>query len=136
VNDIRQITQLPPEKVFENTTFRTLIEGLDTLTLRRTLPEARRSFATGLPAFLIQIERDYGISHTPMSVYTLTDWLIRFLEAPETLAVVLSMHQRVPGSLIREGLPYLLSLLDTMPNGRTEWQQALAVMSLPLVAKL
>lgn len=134
-NDIHQLTELPAEQIFENPTYKTLIEGLDTEFLKKTLPEARTAYALGLPAFMARLEHDVGINHMSMSAYTLGDWLIRFLEAPETIPVVLNMHLRLTRPIIRAGLPYLLEMLSTMPRGQTEWQRALAIMSLPLVAK-
>lgn len=134
-NDLRSIMELPAEHVFEHPTYRTLVEGLDIELLKQTLPQARSAYAIGLPAFMRHLERETGLTNISMSTYTLTDWLIRFLEAPETLPVVLSMHQRLTSPIIRNGLPSLLESLDSMAVGRTEWQQALAVMSLPLVAK-
>lgn len=100
--------------------------------LHDSLPHARNAYERSLPRFTQILKEKYGLSNTPMSAFTLGNWLVGFLRYPESIADMPKLHQRVPAAF-REMLPEMLKMLDNVPHG-AQWQKALALMALPMMA--
>ena len=130
---IEDLLQLSPTQIYQSEAYQALVAKLDRDLLHQTLPEARGAYEQGLPRFKREMGKSYDFDRSPMSAFTLGNWLVGFLQQPDALNTLPKFHGDVPRPVMREGLPHLLSILDRMGQGRQEWQQALAVLSLPLV---
>jgi hypothetical protein len=111
------------------------INAIDSSLLYHSLPEVREAYTSGLPAFQQKLTERYQLDFSVMSAYTLGNWLLGFLQHPEQLDMLLDKHLRLPLNVLREEAPALLSLLDKMSQNRQEWQKALALFMLPLLAE-
>jgi len=131
VGEFERLISLSPEEIYQDPTYQHLVAQLDQKVLSDTLPQARDVYEVGLPA----IKDKFGWSGTVMSGYTLCNWVIGFLRYPEKMKDMLPRHERVASLQVADALPELASLLDALPEGREEWQRALIVFSLPLLAK-
>lgn len=133
--DVSRWLTLSPEAIYEDPAYLDLINGLDKEFLQETVITAREAYREGLDDLAKKIEVKYDVENPVMSAFTLGNWLVGFLYSPTTLPDLLERHGRVPAEAIREGLPELLGMLESMPTGRQEWQQALALLSIPLVTE-
>lgn len=131
---ISRIIKMPQATVYDDQEYQGWIRALDSNRLHTTLPLARSAYDRHLPEFVEGLHARYSMKDTPMSSYTLGNWLVGFLQYPSTLANLSEIHNRIPQHAFRELLPLLLNMLDDMPAGREDWQRALALMALPLLA--
>jgi len=131
---ISRLLRLTQSRIYEDKEYRSWIEALDTDVLGETLPHARVAYERHLPEFTEHLKEKYGMVNTPMSAYTLGNWLVGFLRYPDTIINLSKMHDRIPAEAFSDMLPEIITMLDEMPQGRAEWQRALALMALPLVA--
>lgn len=134
-NDLHRLLEMAPHDVLNDPTYQGLLQTLDLDLLRKTLPLARAAYARGLHSFKERYKDIYDATQSPMSEETLANWLIVFLQYPNTLHNLVATHQRVPVAFIHQGLPDLLSMLAGMPRGCAEWQRAMAVLSIPLLVR-
>jgi hypothetical protein len=130
---LKRFMSLPGKKLLKDPEYIAILKDLDRELLEATLADARNAYEKGLPAFSEQLAARYGLDSTPMSAYTLGNWVVGALQYPENTDQILKMHDRVPGEAISGGLTDLLHMLDNLPAGAQEWQRALAVLSLPLM---
>lgn len=126
---------LSQQALSEDAGFQTLISQLDTNTLDQTLSLARAAYETRMDAFHKVLEQHYGLARTSMSAYTLGNWVVGYAQFPNAVGNLTHLHRRLPVGAIVELLPDMLAVLGEMPQGREAWQHALAVMTLPLLAK-
>jgi len=131
---IKRLMGLAPADLLQDPEYLDLLHELDRELLEETLPMARSAYEEGLPAFSASLNARYGLADTPMSAYTLGNWVVGALQYPDHTSQILKMHDRVPGEAVRNGLEDLLGMLSTMPKGSREWQRALCALSLPLMA--
>lgn len=132
---IEQLLQLGSQSIYRHPTYQDLVASLNRQALEATLPLAREAYNAHLPDFIASMQRKHKVSLEPMSAFTLANWLVGFLQYPATVEQLPTKHERIPKAVIREGLPELLAMLDDMPQGRAEWQRALAILALPLVLR-
>jgi|GEM_PF-1787379 len=131
---VSRIIKMQQTKIYEDKDYKEWINKLDSTSLHNTLPHARSAYDKHLPDFVQILQTRYGMKDTPMSAYTLGNWLVGFLQYPSALANLAEMHNRIPQRAFREMLPQLISMLDEMPAGRADWQRALSLLALPLLA--
>lgn len=130
---IDRMLHLSPEALLQDPEYLDLLHSLDRALLEETLPLARTAYEAGLQAFSDALNTRYGLKDTPMSAYTLGNWVVGALQYPNYTDQILKMHTRVPSEAVRNGLPDLLGMLSKMPKGSAEWQRALTALSLPLM---
>jgi len=120
---------LSPTQIFQDADYQALVANLDSTILHQTADYVRETYERGLPA----IKEKYQWTNTVMGGYTLCNWVLGFLKYPERLPDLIERHARLSKSDIRRALPEITALLDALPEGRTEWQRALTLFSLPLI---
>lgn len=134
-NQIARILSLKQAQVYEDPDYQAWISQLDPTALYETLPLARAAYEQGMPQFAEHLRDNYGLDNTKMSPFTLGNWLVGFLQYPNTITNLAKLHHRIPPQAFREMLPMMLTMLDTMPDGGAQWQRALALMALPLLVR-
>lgn len=132
---VERLLALTQEQVYQDAEYRAWIESLEVERLNQLLPLARAAYEKHLATFTERLSERYNMPNTPMSAFTLGNWLVGFLQYPSQIADLARIHQRLPRQAVLEMLPEMIAMLDEMPEGRAEWQRAFAVMTLPLAAK-
>ena len=133
-NEVDRLLAMSSHQVFNDPAFQGMVNDLDRKFLEDTVTDAREAYRGRLDDFSARLERKYNLENPAMSAFTLANWLVGFLYSPDNLGDLLDRHERVPKEALREGLPELLGILDNMGEGRKEWQAALSLLSIPLVA--
>ncbi|MFP4323161.1 MAG: hypothetical protein ACLFTK_11970 [Anaerolineales bacterium] len=133
--DVQTWLNMSAAGIYDDPAYQDLVYGLDRALLEETLSEARAVYEDALPEFQAALGSEYNFRNTPMSAYTLGNWLVGFLQYPDSLPELLDIHARIPQSVLTAGLPMLLSYLDDMPQGGAEWQRALAILALPMMSE-
>lgn len=131
---IERLLALTQEKIYQDAEYQAWINTLNIEQLNKFLPLARAAYEKHLPTFTEHLHTQYNLSNTPMSAFTLGNWLVGFLQYPSQISELSRMHRRLPPQAVREMLPEMIAMLDDMPEGRAEWQRAFALMALPLAA--
>lgn len=129
--EVERLLALPATSIYRDRGYRDLIAQLDADALHGSAEQAHQIYDAGVPA----IKQKYGLMDTIMGGHTLSNWTLGFLMYPERLQDMLARHAAVPTDTIAAALPELFMLLDALPQGREEWQRALAVFTLPLLAR-
>jgi hypothetical protein len=130
-DDVTRLLALPPAAIYQDPAYQGVVNRLDATLLRRTLVHVRAAYDDGLAS----IKEKHGLTGTIMSGFTLGNWVLGFLNAPDHLNDMLDRHARIPENVIEAVLPELVALLDDLPEARAEWQCALVTFSLPLIVK-
>lgn len=134
VEVVERLLTLSGAEMLKDKGYINYLKKLDLHALEHTLPEARAAYERGLPAFQQEIQNRYGVASSPMSAYTLGNWVVGALQYPENTDQILHMHRRIPSEVIINGLEPLLHMLDTLPKeSATLWKKALCALSLPLM---
>jgi hypothetical protein len=128
---VERLLSLTPAEIYADESYQGMVAQLNANSLQKTSDYAYAVYDEQLPALKAQ----YGLLDTLMGGYTLCNWVLGFLMYPETLPDMVGRHTRIPTDVVAEVLPKLVTMLDTMPQGRAEWQRALVVLSLPLLAR-
>ena len=81
------------------------------------------------------LKAQYGLADTVMSGYTLCNWVLGYLNYPSKLSDLLDQHGRIPVETMLDMLPKLVEMLETVPEGRQEWERAFLIITLPLLAR-
>jgi hypothetical protein len=131
---VERLLRMRPSDIYQDPMYKKLVESLDREYIRSTLRDAHKAYKMGLPQFMEDLSSIHRFSDTPMSAYTLSNCLVAYLDAPEHMADFLDRHNHIPKDLMRDGLPHLIQMLSQMPQGCNEWQRAMAIISIPLVA--
>jgi hypothetical protein len=129
---VERMTSMPAATLAKDAEYLALLKTLNISKLESTLQAARDAVESGLPAFIPKFYERTGWDRTPMSSYTLGNWLVGFLEYPEQMPMFIDLHGRLPRDQIRDLIPELISVLDNMGDGGPEWQKAMALMSFAL----
>jgi hypothetical protein len=129
--EVERLLALSPQAIYQDKGYLGLVGQLNSTQLNRTAEHAYEAYNQGLPP----LKEQYGLSDSVMSGYTLCNWVLGFLMYPEQMRDMLERHAAVPTDTVAAMLPELIQLLDTMPAGRDDWQRALIVFSLPLLAR-
>lgn len=135
IDELQRLLEMAPHAVLDDPSYQGLLQSLDLALLRKTLPLVRAALARGIPTFNERYQAMYSATESPMSEETLSNWLVVFIQYPNTLRSLVANHQRVPVEFIRLGLPDFLSIVDGMPRGCAEWQRAMAVLAVPLLVR-
>lgn len=130
---IDRLLQMGTTHIYQDDDYIAALEGLDKAYLEDTLPLARDAYESRLDEFAQEIAERYGVDSEPMSPFTLGNWVVGMLQYPSHAAKMIEMHERVPRVAVRESLHHLLLMLDDMPEGAQQWQQALCLLSFPLM---
>ncbi len=125
----------PAAETYRDPHYIQLLESLDNKYLRQTLGMVRDYYDEHLGEFVDELENRYQISRGAMSGFTLANWVIGFLDYPDYAVDLLERHSKLPAEVFDGGLEDLLLLLEGLPEGREQWQQALCLLAFPLMAK-
>ncbi len=134
-NKIERLLALSQAQIYQDAEYQAWIAELNVEQLNDFLPLARAAYEKHLATFTEHLRKCYDMVNTPMSAFTLGNWLIGFLQYPSQISDLSRIHQRLPRQAVLEMLPEMIAMLDDMPEGRAEWQRAFALMALPLAAK-
>jgi hypothetical protein len=132
---IERLLALTQEQIYQDAEYQAWIGTLDIELLNKCLPLARAAYEKHLATFTEHLRTQYNMVNTPMSAFTLGNWLVGFLQYPSQISDLSRIHRRLPRQAVQEMLPEMIAMLDEMPEGRAEWQRALALMALPLAAE-
>lgn len=129
---IKQWLSLSPESIYRDTGYLAWVKDLDEDLLTDNLKAVRAIYESDLDA----IKSRHGLSDTIMGAHTLGNWVLGFLKFPDQLPDLLERHASVPGTVVANVLPELAVLLNKIEDdaGRAEWQRALILFSIPLMA--
>lgn len=135
--EVQHFMSMPKSQLYKNDIYQALVESLDYQLLGTTLLEARAVYDEHLPELVDYLRQEYDFKGKPMTPLTLGNWLLGFLHNHKNLHKLVDMHHHIPKNVLEHGLPEILRILDFMPDtARTEWQKAMAVLSLPLFAQV
>lgn len=129
VSDLQSLFALAPIDIYQNGRYQELVSQIDQKALEQTLSFVRVIYDEYLP----EIKDRYQLQRTVMSGYTLGSWLLGYISFPDKMVDLLDRHRKVPPQVIREVLPELLDLLETIPEGAAAWQRAMVIVALPLM---
>jgi hypothetical protein len=132
--DVADLLRMTPEQVINDKRFTRAVDQFDVDHLLSTLPEAREVLQVHLPPITEQMTANYDMENNPMSAYTLGNWIVGFAERPEQMSMLLEIHNRLPAGIFADYLPDLLAIYTHMEHHGEDWQRAMAVISIPLVA--
>ncbi|PJF36918.1 MAG: hypothetical protein CUN49_03005 [Candidatus Thermofonsia Clade 1 bacterium] len=132
---VERLLALKQEQIYEDPEYQAWISKLNVDRLNSFLPLARAAYEKHLATFTEHLRTKYNMVNTPMSAFTLGNWLVGFLHYPSQISELARLHRRLPRQAVLEMLPEMIAMLDDMPEGRAEWQQAFALMALPLAAE-
>ncbi len=121
------------EAIYKDDEYMGLVRSLDGALMEDTLPDVREVYERHLSEFVAELQAKYRLAQNPMSAYTLGNWVVGMLRYPETTNTLLKMHSEVPSQMIVDGLPHLIGFIEDLDRGRTEWQRALCILSIPLM---
>jgi hypothetical protein len=74
------------------------------------------------------------LSDATSQSYALCDWIISFLEQSDLPHKLVNWHNSTSSRVMVDALPDLLTILETIPNSRQDWQRALVLLTLPLLS--
>ena len=132
---VARLLTLSQQQVYADQEYLGWVNQLDAERLYDTLQYARSVYEAYMPEFSQHLSNQFGMHKTVMSAYTLGNWLVGFLQFPNTINGLTRMHQHIPRQAIADLLPRMLEVLQEMPEGGREWQRALAILSLPLLSE-
>ncbi|MCB9450564.1 MAG: hypothetical protein H6672_03950 [Anaerolineaceae bacterium] len=127
--DLKNLLALAPQEIYQSAMYHELVRQIDQKELEQTLASVRVIYDEHLP----EIKDRFQLQRTIMSGYTLGSWLLGYIAFPDKMVDLLDRHQNIPPQVIREVLPELLDLLETIPEGAAAWQQAMVIVALPLM---
>lgn len=133
--DVQRLLRMKQSRIYDDPTYQAWIAKLDANQLHQSLNEARAAYEKMLPQFSQQLSERYNMNNTPMSPFTLGNWLVGFLQYPDAIRELSQKHNRLPREAVIDMLPEMLSMMNGMKQGRADWQKALALMALPLAAE-
>ena len=128
--EIKRLLSQPPRTIYDDPVYVSVLTLLDVATLRQTLPYARDAYEKNLN----RLKEQHGLSTTVMSGHTLGSALVGFLMQPDRLPEMLEKHAILSVKTIREAVPDLVDILGGIEAGAEQWQAAMVIMSLPLMA--
>lgn len=128
--ELERLLAMPAAAIYNDPDYIDLVTSLDREHLDRTAVHTRDAYDKYLPT----IKEQFGLRGSIMSGYTLSNWVLGFLMYPERLSDMIKYHASLSPDMIARLLPHLVRLLDEVPEGREEWQRALVILSLPLLA--
>ncbi len=132
--EVSRLLALSPDAILEDADYLDYLNALDAELLEADLPAARDAFNHGLQEIADAMQAEYALDHNPMSSYTLGNWLVGFAEKPEQLAMFQNLHSHLPKDMMVKYLNPIVTLLDDMQEGREQWQHALALFTITLIA--
>lgn len=133
-NELERLLAMSSRDVFADSNYQGMVDNLDKKLLESTVINAREAYRGKVEEFSTRLENKYELQNPTMSAFTLANWLIGFLYSPDNLIDLLEHHDRVPKEALVDGLPEILDMLGSMDEGRDEWQHAMVLLSLPLIA--
>jgi hypothetical protein len=133
IEKVDYVLSMSGAEIVKDEIFVGMLKSVDRDLLERTLPQAREAYEKGLPAFETMLQKRYGLSNTPMSAYTLGNWVVGALQFPDYIDTILNMHADIASEVFVGGLPDLLDMVANVPDGGHEWQRALCIFSIPLM---
>jgi hypothetical protein len=133
--EVQRLLSLRSRALLEDNVYLDLIDSLDKEYLRTTLDGARDAYEEGIPVIKREFREAFNFDGSPMSSYTLANWLLGYLEYSGQLTQLGQLHAHIPPEIIKGGLPILLDSLNTMPSGSAAWQRALSILAIPLLVR-
>jgi hypothetical protein len=130
-DETERLLAMPAETIYRDAAYQSLVTGLDETLLHDTAQFVREAYDQGLP----DLKARYGLAGTVMSGFTLCNWVLGYLNYPTKLSDLLGQHERIPVKTMTDMLPELVDLLEGVPEGRQEWERALLIITLPLLAR-
>jgi hypothetical protein len=131
---VRDFLSRNPVDVYRDPQYVRALYRMDLPYLRATLPIVRSYYDEHLDSFAEDLEQRYHIQRGAMSSFTLGNWVVAFLDYPEYALNMLQRHEHLPPQLFDGGLEDLMTLLEGLPKGREQWQQALCLLTFPLMS--
>jgi hypothetical protein len=128
--ELKRLLALPAQAMYNDPAYQAMIAQIDSMRLQRSLGAARDIYEQKLPA----LKEKYGLSGTIMGGYTLCNWVLGYLMFPDRARSMIEHHARITVETVALMLPELIELLNPMGSEAQEWQRALIVFSLPLLA--
>lgn len=124
-------TELPQKEAFQ-----TELGNLDLGLLRETLPTAKSALENKLPAFYTWLKNELHIKRVPDNPNHATTWVAGFLNNQESIQHLVELHRPVPPVALEQAVPRFVSLFNQVEDSkiRQQWQRALALLCLVLVA--
>jgi hypothetical protein len=135
LSEIKRFSNMGPYDIYKDPAYIAALKTLDRSYLESTLQLARAAYEKHIDAFKDDVKARYGLDKTPMSAFTLGNWVVGVLQYPSSAHEILKLHKGIKGEVISGSLQELLDMLNEMPEGAAEWQQALCMLSFPLMLK-
>lgn len=132
--EVQRLLKLTPEVLFVDEGYQSLIHGLRRSVLEETLPEVTAAYEAGLPRLKQTLRDQYHYDTDPMTPYTLGTWMVNALRYPQRLEALMKKHERIQLPMMKHGLKDIVEMVGHIPAGGKEWQKALCVVCLPLIA--
>lgn len=134
-SDVNRFLKMSTVDVYKDKTYLAAVKQLDKSYLESTLQMARAAYERHIDAFKDEVKARYGLTKAPMSSFTLGNWVVGVLQYPASAGEILNLHKGIKGEVISGSLQDLLDMLNDMPQGSSQWQQALCLLSFPLMNK-
>lgn len=133
-NSIEKMLKGSPHQTYRSQEYIDALHSVDLEALEAALPEARRVYEAHLPDFAAGLEARYGVSSSPMSPFTLGNWVVGVMQYPERADTIIKMHKALPANVFADNLDELVGMLDEMRSGSAVWQQAMCLLAFPLMS--
>ena len=135
LNEVNRLRTMSAQEVFADKAYLRALKQIDRHFLEETLQEARKAYALHMDEFKAEIQSRYGISSEPMSAFTLGNWVVGVLQYPDQVKELMNMHGNVGGEVFAGSMEQVLTILEDMPHGTREWQQAMCMLAFPMMNK-
>lgn len=135
LSEIQRFSKMGASEIYKDPAYTKVLKTLDKAYLEATLQLARTAYEQHIDSFKDEVKARYGLTKTPMSSFTLGNWVVGVLQYPASAHEILNMHKGIKGEVIAGSLQDLLDMLNDMPEGAAQWQQALCLLSFPLMVK-
>jgi hypothetical protein len=122
--------------VLSNPIVQRIIASINFSLLRATLPEAQAVLNRELPSFYSWLADDLHVTQVPSTPSHAIEWVEDFLLDRRSIPELVTMHQRLPASVVTRSIPRFIHLFDELTFGRADWQRAAALLCLVLLAPL
>lgn len=135
LSEIQRFSKMGAFDIYKDPAYIKALKSLDKAYLESTLQLARMAYEKHIGEFKDEVKARYGLDKAPMSAFTLGNWVVGVLQYPASAHEILNLHKGIKGEVFSGSLQDLLDILNDMPQGSAQWQQALCLLAFPLMAK-
>ena len=134
VQEVAALRALDPPTLLTTPLVRKIIDSINFPLLRASLPQAQDVLKRDLPDFYTWLAHDLNVASIPTTPDHAIEWIEDFLLDRRSILELIALHQRLDSMVLVQAIPRFIHLFDALTFGRAEWQRAVALLCLVLLA--